>query len=96
MRQINFKGEKYDVVAEFGDLILQSTDRDFIFERGYTRLMNDGIAELGTYTNDTTRDCDGQSLDYNKDLVTEFVNENIEIYIHDHEAEAVEIVHQNN
>lgn len=96
MKPITFKGLQFDAVIIDGDICLQSTDRDYVFECGYNRLMNDGIAKLGSYTNDTTRECDGESLDYNKDLVTEYVNENLEIYIHDHEAEAVEIIHHNN
>lgn len=96
MNTITFKGQQYDVSTCDGDIILESVDRDFIFECGYNRLVNDAIAKYGSYRPDTTRDCDGETLDYDSDSVTEYVNENLEIYIHSHEAEAIEIVHHNN
>lgn len=86
MKPITFKGNDYDLCITFGSIELQSTDRDFIFENGYNKVcaqLEKEWYQQGAFGN-------------LKDYIYEYDVEAICQYVKDHEAEAIEIIHQNN
>lgn len=86
---ITYKENYYDVERIGDDLILQGLHSDVTFFGAYLELKNQAIREVGTYSYDTLDQNDGVSLDYNSDVVNQWIEDNIQEYVLNHEGEVL-------